>query len=271
MAVRNSTSSAPARATLRRVRTRHAPASIVAAWVVAATVAAVSCSSDGSGPSTITDSFDGPDGLIAAEQHPAEDGSPWTMTSGSLFRSAEAGWTGVPDDGRASGSTGSAVFRMVSTEQAFGDVTVSLRLRVDRLVETDRTPAQDYDGAHIWLRYESDRQLYAVSVDRRDGVLVVKKKCPGGDSNGGTYLDLADEVPDVPIPFGDWQNVTVSVRNQRDGSVEITGSRDGHEVTAVDRGQGCPAIRGAGGIGIRGDNSELRFDDITVRPVDSQD
>ena len=57
---------------------------------------------------------------------------------------------GVPDD-----ATGSAVFRMVSVERDFNDVDVSVTLRVDELVTTGRTPAQDYDGAHIWVRYES--------------------------------------------------------------------------------------------------------------------
>ena len=74
------------------------------------------------------------------------------MTSGSLFRSNGNGWPGRPDAGGAPGATGSAVFRMVSVNRDFSDVDMNVVLRVDDLVQTDRTPAQDYDGAHIWVR-----------------------------------------------------------------------------------------------------------------------
>ena len=162
----------------------------------------------------IADSFAGPDGLIAAENHPATDGSPWEMTSGSLFRSNGNGWPGRPDAGGAPGATGSAVFRMLSVERDFSDVDMNVVLRVDDLVQTDRTPAQDFDGAHIWVRYQSDKQLYALSVDRRDGTMIIKKKCAGGAENGGTYYDLMPFVSGAPIPFGQWQHVTVSVRDR---------------------------------------------------------
>jgi hypothetical protein len=153
---------------------------------------------------------------------------------------------------------------MVSVDRAFADIDMSVTLGVDALVETARTPAQDYDGAHIWVRYRSDRELYAVSVDRRDATMIIKKKCPGGDSNGGTYYDLSPSVPDVPIPLGQWQHVAVSVRDLPDGAVHITATRDGASIEATDSGIGCPALTGAGGVGIRGDNAEMRFAAIAV-------
>ena len=210
----------------------------------------------------IVDEFDGPDGLITAEGQPVPPGGPWEMTSGSLFRDNDTGWSGLPDD-----ATGSAVFRMVSVERDFDDVDVSVTLRVDDLVTTGRTPDQDYDGAHIWVRYESERELYAVSVDRRDDTMIIKKKCPGGTDNGGTYYDLNGVVPGAPIPLGQWQNVTVSVHDQPDGSVKITANRDGLSMEAVDSGIGCAPLRG-GGVGIRGDNAELRFTKIVVLPLE---
>ena len=143
------------------------------------------------------------------------------MTSGSLFRANGSAWSGVPDSGESPGETGSAVFRMVSKDDGFADVDLGLNLRIDDLVDTARTPAQDYDGAHIWVRYQSDRQLYAVSVDRRDATMIIKKKCAGGDTNGGTYYDLDSSVRNAPIPFGQWQRVTVSARDRPDGSVAI--------------------------------------------------
>jgi hypothetical protein len=229
--------------------------------VLGALLCACACAHAGAGGTAIVDDFSGPDGLITAEGPPIPPGEPWQMTSGSLFRDDGTGWSGVPDD-----ATGSAVFRMVSVERDFNDVDVSVTLRVDDLVTTHRTPAQDYDGAHIWVRYESDRELYAVSVDRRDGTMIIKKKCPGGTDNGGTYYELNGIVP-APIPFGAWQNVTVSVQDQPDGSVKITASRDGVGMEATDAGVGCAPLRG-GGVGIRGDNAELRFARIVVQPME---
>jgi hypothetical protein len=144
---------------------------------------------------------------------------------------------------------------------------MSLNLRVDDLVETIRTPAQEYDGAHIWIRYKSDRELYAVSVDRRDSTMIIKKKCAGGDTNGGTYFDLDSYVLDTPIPFGQWQHVTVSARDRPDGTVVINATRDGATIEAVDNGVGCPPLRGSGAVGVRGDNAELRLADIEVVPA----
>jgi hypothetical protein len=223
---------------------------------------ACACAHAGADCTAIVDDFSGPDGLITAEGQPIAPGEPWQMTSGSLFRDDGTGWSGVPDD-----ATGSAVFRMVSVERDFNDVDVSVTLRVDDMVTTERTPAQDYDGAHIWVRYESDRELYAVSVDRRDGTMIIKKKCPGGTDNGGTYYDLNDSAPGAPIPFGQWQQVMVGVHDQPDGSVKITANRDGLSMEAIDTGVGCAPLRG-GGVGIRGDNAELRFAKIVVQPLE---
>ena len=232
-------------------------------WIGIAVICVAGCSSATSHDRRIADTFTGPDVLIAAENHRVPADSPWEVTSGSLFRSDGTGWTGRPDAGGAPDATGSAVFRMVSFERDFSDVDVTAVLRVDDLVDTRRTPARDYDGAHIWVRYQSDKQLYAISVDRRDGAMVVKKKCEGGDYNGGTYYDLTPLVRNAPIPFGQWQRVTVSVRDQPDGSVAIRGSRDGKVIEAIDTGVGCPPLRG-GGVGFRGDNAELRFAEIFV-------
>jgi hypothetical protein len=156
---------------------------------------------------------------------------------------------------------------MVSVDRGFADVHLTLRLEVENLVETARTPARPYDGAHIWVRYRSDKELYAVSVDRRDATMVIKKKCPGGPANGGTYWDLTPVVRDAPIPLGRWQDLSVTVRDLADGSVAIDASRDGIGLAAVDTGVGCPPLRGAGGVGIRGDNAQLRFTDIVVTDI----
>jgi hypothetical protein len=205
---------------------------------------------------SIVEDFIGPAGLVTAEGLPPS--GPWQLTSGSLFRDAGTGWTGIPNQ-----STGSAVFRMVSVERDFGDLDMTATLQVNDLVTTSRTPAQDYDGAHIWVRYRSDRELYAVSVDRRDDTITIKKKCAGGPDNGGTYYDLNGYEGGAPIPFGAWQDVRVTVRDQPDGSVRISASRDGLHMEAIDSGIGCAPLR-RGGVGIRGDNAEMRFGRIRV-------
>ncbi|MDT5148472.1 MAG: hypothetical protein QOI01_205 [Mycobacterium sp.] len=173
----------------------------------------------------------------------------WQITSGSLSF----------EDGVA--RTDSPVFRMVSADRGFNDVTVTVTLAVD-----DLRKGPDWSGAHVWVRYQSQYELYAVSVDREDGAMIIKKKCAGGSDNGGTYYDLTAYQPDAPVPFGEWQNVTVSATDQPDGSVAITASRDGHSMSANDTGIGCAPLHG-GGVGVRGDNAVIRLDRIVVQSV----
>ncbi|TCK20912.1 hypothetical protein [Pseudonocardia endophytica] len=252
---------------MRRLPTRRAPRLVGALCGAALAWAPSSCAAPPPLTLPLVDAFDGPAGVVARPHDDERGGTtPWRLTSGTLFRADGTGWTGPPDDGAAPGSNGSAVFRMVSRREAVGDVVVGMRLRLDRWSTTARTPAQDIDGAHVWIRYRSPEELYAVSVDRRDGTMVVKKKCPGGPSNGGTYHDLDDPVP-APVVPGRWQQVRVTVRDTADGSVEITAERDGTVVRAVDGGVGCEPLAGRGAVGLRGDNAELHVDDVDVRPA----
>lgn len=225
------------------------------------------------------DNFDRPDGLVTNEyatwnpnNAAAVKSADWQMTSGSLFAKSGAGWTGVPDgcsSASASGSpcTASAVFRLNTARHDFGDVTVSTALRVQRLVSTSRTPAVAWDGVHVWLRYQSEESLYYASFARRDGRIVVKKKCPGGSENGGTYFELAPgEVSGFPIPFGTVQQIGAGIKTNADGSVTITMDRDGTRIlSTTDKGLGCAPITAPGAVGIRGDNAEFSFDDFAVR------
>ncbi len=223
----------------------------------------------------LTDTFDGSDGLITNEYatwnptDPLAVQSPvWNMTSGSLFRRAGTAWSGIPDaaspDRRSSVATGSAIFRLTTKRRDFGDVKVSLRLRNERLLTTPQTPATDWDGIHLFLRYQSEYSLYYASVNRRDGTSVIKKKCPGGTENGGTYYALSKYVAHAVV-YGSWQSVSASVANRSDGAVTIA-LYDGARLvaSAVDAGVGCSPIRAAGAVGIRGDNTEFSFDDFAV-------
>jgi hypothetical protein len=221
------------------------------------------------------DAFDRPDGLVTNEwayRHPADPDavvSPdWYLTSGSLFTSGGTAWTGAPDRGEPDASSadgnGSAVFRLVTRRRDFGDVTVSFSLRNDEVVSTASMPAAAWDGVHVFLRYQSPYRLYSASVNRRDGTVVLKKKCPGGPSNGGTYHTLSSPASRA-VPYGEWQRIVTTVRNVTPGSVELRLEIDGTVIaSAVDGGVGCAPIRSAGSVGVRGDNADFRLDDVVV-------
>jgi hypothetical protein len=105
-----------------------------------------------------------------------------------------------------------------------------------------------------------------VSVCRRDGTIAIKKKVPGGPSNGGTYYTLASGslLPAV----GSWQRFRVAAVDRSDGSVAIRLYLGGHLILAGrDMGIGDTApIDQPGRIGFRGDNTDFEFDDVKVSP-----
>ena len=190
-------------------------------------------------------------GAAAAERK--QEPRAWELTSGSL-----------EGHGRFA-STASPVFRLNTARAGYRDVAVSLDLITKRLFTSPQTPAVAWDGVHVWLRYQSEYRLYAASFNRRDGRVVIKKKCPGGGENGGTYYELGrGEVTGFPIPFGAAQHLTATVDNVH-GAVAITMFRDGERLlAATDRGLGCAPITAPGAVGIRGDNAEFSFDDFAV-------
>jgi hypothetical protein len=223
----------------------------------------------------VSDSFDRPDGLITNEfafWDPGDSSSvvspTWQLDSGSLFVLAGTGWTGVPDDTppNATSSTGtdSAIFRLVTRRSDLGNVSVSFSLDNTGLSTTPSTPAVAWDGVHVFLRYQSETSLYYASINRRDGTSVIKKKVTGGPDNGGTYYDLTPYVSH-PVPYGTWQSVTATVRTNADGSVTIRLLSGGQLVVeATDHGTGGPPITSPGRVGLRGDNSNFRFDNFQV-------
>lgn len=251
--------------------------------VLLATVAVAAGGAAGAVSSVSTvlfaDNFNKPNGansLVTNEYANLNPGDPlavrsskWQATSGSLFVKHGVGWTGIPDgchvDRYSQHCNDSAVFRLHTRRYDFGNVTVSLRLLNHALTTTTRTPARAIDGVHIWLRYQSETELYAVSVNRRDSTVVIKKKCAGGPSNGGSYYTLAKPVANEPIPFGVWQRIAVTIRNNPDGSVGISLSRNGLPLaSATDDGIGCAPLLQAGAIGIRGDNDNFGIDNFAV-------
>jgi len=227
-----------------------------------------------------SDTFAGyPNGLITNEyaywspgSAGAKNSSTWEMTSGSLFAENSAGWTGIPDVGApnadSSNANNSAVFRLTTKRADFGDVAVSFDLLNQGLSATAGTPPVDWDGVHVFLRYQTEYNLYYASVNRRDNTVIVKKKVPGGPSNGGTYYNLGSYGSHT-VPYNVWQKVKATVKNNTDGSVTIQLFADGQLVFSVtDNGSiGGAPIRSAGKVGIRGDNANLKFKNFTVTPL----
>jgi hypothetical protein len=195
----------------------------------------------------------------------------WIATSGSLFGRNGTGWTG-PVDRVTPGPTSdphtdSAVFRLITRRDDFDDAHVQFRLSIAGVTSTAQTPKVDWDGVHIWMRYQDQTSSYAVSVARRDGIVLIKKKCPGGPTNGGTYHTLTREVSGYPIPLNQWRYVGATAYNTPDGGVRVTMLINGRFVVGVtDNGIGCAPIRAAGAVGIRGDNAEFSFSAFTVYP-----
>jgi hypothetical protein len=228
--------------------------------------------------SLVSDSFSLPDGLITNEYAYFDPSDPasvnsatWQLDSGSLFALGGSGWTGNPDDvepnAKSTNGTDSAIFRLVTKRSDLGNVSVTFRLDNRKLVSTSSTPAVDWDGIHVFLRYQSEFSLYYASINRRDGTSVIKKKVKGGPDNGGTYYDLTDYVSH-PVPYGTWQNVKATVKTNANGSVTIALYSGGTLIVqATDNGVGGPAITQPGRVGLRGDNSDFLFDDFRVDPL----
>ena len=166
----------------------------------------------------------------------------------------------------SSDGTDSAVFRVITRRADFTNVTVSFELRVLKLVSTKRTPATAYDGVHVFLRYQNPQQLYAVSVYRRDGIIGVKQKNPGGPANGGTYSTLAQTPYEIPLRV--WVPIRVTIVTLVSGSVRINLDINGHQelIATVPPSRIAP-ILAAGRVGLRGDNCEFFFRDFTVSPA----
>lgn len=220
----------------------------------------------------LTDDFDRPDGLVTNEFAYFNPGdraavrSPiWVVTSGSLFVQDHAGWTGVPDRGdpgpRSATVNDSSVFRVVTRRTDFQNVTVSFSLLVQRFLAGAGSPG--FQGVHVFLRYQSPQLLYVLSVDRRDGVMVIKKKVPGGPSAGGTYYTLA--MVHGHAVSGRWEQVRASAVNVSEG-VELKVWLNGQlRLKALDNGMGDTApINQPGRVGVRGDYTEFKFDNFTV-------
>jgi hypothetical protein len=233
------------------------------------------------------DDFTGPDGLITNHYSrwsgdPTATQSPdWEMDSGSFFRQSNTGWTGVPTSNipnkHSSNGSGSEVFRLFTKRDDFRDVSVTFDLRNNGYTSaSDERPAVSWDGVKVYLRRQSGASFYVAEVNRRQGNIMVQKKCTGrlssgaAQATGGTYFVLAQTGAVHPALVGQWEKVGGTVETNADGSVTLNVIRDGDVALSVtDRGTGCASLTAAGSTGVRGDNTDFNIDDFRVRDTGS--
>lgn len=256
----------------------------------------------GAGSSGRTTRYSPPDGdgLVTNEyatgnsdRDPAAVTSPeWVATGGSLFSRDGNYWTGVPDscapDRYSSRCTNSDAFRLTTRQSYAGSVRVSLAVRQNRrLIDAgcERTGTCGR-GVHVWLRYQSEYDLYYAGIQRADGKVVVKRKVPCGNDDGGSDVELSAYAPH-PFAPGQWKRYSLTVTTQDGGDVVVRVFDDDVDrlrpvATGVDRGgtnpnwsRSCrtpgrypspryPPIRGGGPIGLRGDHADFSFGEVTV-------
>lgn len=195
----------------------------------------------------------------------------WTVTSGSLFHDGGCGWSGPIDgnspDSGSSKATGSAVLRALSKRDDFTRFSMSCELWADEPTETERTPEQDYDGVHLLFGYRSPDDLYAVTLVRRSGTIVWKRKAPRG-TGAGVYRTIA--TAPLPAATRTWSHFTADVGIDNN-SVSLAVRQDGELVLgAIDIGarQSPPQLR-PGRVGWRGDNTEFWFRSLSVAPTET--
>lgn len=222
------------------------------------------------------DDFTGADGVITNHYAYWHSDDPlafqddiWEMESGCALRKDNTLWSGIPTSNipnrDCSNGSGSEIFRLW-TKRSFENVRVSLMLRNNGYV-SGAVGERSWDGIKVWLRRQGGTgpvRLYTAEVNRRQGNIIIQKKC--GDAD---YHIIAQGWPaGSAAAIGTWENVGGSVKNLPDGSVKITVERRGQTVLqGIDTGIGCAPITTAGRVGIRADYTNFNADDFLVVPA----
>jgi hypothetical protein len=224
------------------------------------------------------DDFSGPDGVITnhyamwSGDSAAHQSSNYQVESGTLYRQNGVATTGAPTYDQpwtvdSTDGSGNDIFRDWTRESDFGDVSVTMQFRFEdwSAGQAPDWPAKSWDGVKIWLRRQGPSGswgLYTAEIARRQGNVMIQKKCTGSDD----YTMLAQTPANLPPQTGAWETDGGTVKTNADGSVTITVIRDGQTVlSATDTGNnGCAPITTPGRVGVRGDNAQFSFDDLTV-------
>jgi hypothetical protein len=219
-------------------------------------------------PLLFRDNFDGRDRVItnhyayfAPPYVDAHRSPTWQVESGCALRRDNQLWTGVPTTNLpnrdCTDGSGSAVFRMWTRRSDFGNVAVSLGLRNEGYAPE----GESWDGVKIYLRRQDGDNFYTAEVNRREGNVIVQRKCDGA------YTLLGGARSAVTPAFeGKSDEVGGTVVNLSDDEVRIQVVRQGEVVLeAIDPAGTCDVLRKPGRIGIRGDRTEFYVDGLEVR------
>jgi hypothetical protein len=223
--------------------------------------------------------FGGPDRLLSNEfafRHPdspdAVVSPQWFVTSGSLFVRSGAATNGSLDDRPANPSsttgTNSAVFRTYTKQRFRPNYRVTFEVRVEPPRDVPGLSPAPWDGLHLMVDADSPEAAYYVSLYRRNGQSVIKKKTPGGTVAGGSYTPLSRYVP-CHIRPGRWTEVRVDVRGDGSHGVTIDLYEDGTLLTtATDQSSlsGSPPFT-EGRIGIRADKTNFSIKDLRIEAL----
>lgn len=223
--------------------------------------------------------FDGSDRLLTNEfafRHPdspeAVVSPQWFVTSGSLFVRSGAATNGSLDDReadpRSTTGTNSAVFRAYTKRRFQPSYRVTFEVRVEPPRQVPGLQPAPWDGLHLMVDANSPEAAYYVSLYRRNGQSVIKKKTPGGTVAGGSYSPLSRYVP-CHIEPGRWTEVRVDVRSAGSRAVTIDLYENGTLLTtATDQ----PSISGTppfteGRLGIRADKTNFAIKEFRVETL----
>ena len=176
----------------------------------------------------------------------------WVVTSGELRQEGDV-WR-----------HSSNVFRVVSLpEFSYQNVALEYEGTINKFTSAEGTPEVAWDGVHLFLRYASQYNLYYATVARRDGAMVLKKKCEGGPSNNGTYYTLA--TGESPARVGEKFTARAGVEDVPSGGVRLWVQVGESRLEAIDDGIGCATIS-AGRVGVRSDNADVTTSVFKTNP-----
>jgi len=239
----------------------------------------------------VHDDFDGDDGLITSHEFYDSADFPsggnswltnpspiWEGDSGYFYRQGKWGFSGRPADWHDR-----YFFRMNTRTFDIGDASISWRYRSAQFGE-DGYPKESSDAVDVWLRYQTEYNLYVFQFDRTNDGMLVKRKIPAQGwsgpanliANKGVYYTLPTDA-EQPI-FGagksliSWEGVRnllpvsektkpnfpklahdgatvydfrVTVKNLPGGKVQMQGYRGGVLVySATDDGRSGVAANG---------------------------
>jgi hypothetical protein len=190
------------------------PSSTATPTTLAATTSSTSSSTTSSsttsttipaGASTIQDSFDGLDGVITSPLYYLSASFPgggtskstnpselWEGDSGTFHRQGAWGYSGRPIDW-----ANKYFFRYNTRNFNVGDATIAWQYRSGAFGQ-DGYAVEGSDATGVWLRYQTQYNLYVWQFDRTNSCMQLKRKVPGQNwtgpanlvSNKGVYYSL---------------------------------------------------------------------------------